>query len=197
MKVVYLAVSAGLFAVGAGACGENVVSPRVPGPGQSLQQTVPEGTGLAVDIVPTVTLPLGLGGTITINQVVITNFALIENTVGQIIGLEATGTLSGTAVNVLGNTIGVTADPFTANVAVTSSGPGQCSLITLDLSSLNIDALGLVTATLPVNVNVQASGAVGSLLCTLADLLSGLTSGLPGSPGAQSVVNAINNQIGG
>ena len=101
----------------------------------------------------------------------------------------------GTAVDVLGNTIGVNVDPFTANVAVTSSGPGQCSLVTLNLSSLNLNVLGLVTGQVPVNVDVKGSGAVGSLLCNLGNLLSGLLSGGTGSPGAQGVVNAINNQI--
>lgn len=95
----------------------------------------------------------------------------MENTVGQIIGLDATGTLTGTAVNVLGNPVAVNASPFTADVAVTSSGPGQCSVVTLDLSSLNINAIGVVTGTLPANVTVKGSGAVGSLLCNLGSLL--------------------------
>jgi hypothetical protein len=141
-------------------------------------------------------LPLGLGGSVTIDQTVISNFALVENTVGQIVGLQVTGTLSGTALDVLGNTVGVKADPFTADVAVTSSGPGQCSIATLNLSGLDLNALGLVTGHLPVNVDVKGSGAVGSLLCNLGNLLSGLLSGGTGSPGAQGVVRAINNQIG-
>lgn len=197
MRVLNLAASAVLVALSVSACSENVVAPRVLTPGASLQQSAPKGTGLSLDIVPTVTLPLGLGGTVTINQAVITNFALVENTVGQIIGLEATGTLTGTAVNALGNTIGLSANPFTADLSVTSSGPGQCSLVTLDLSSLNVNGLGLVTGTLPANVTVKGSGAVGSLLCNLGSLLSGLTSGLTGGSGAQGVVNALNNQIGG
>ena len=80
---------------------------------------------------------------------------------------------------------------------MTSQGPGQCSLVTLDLSGLNVDALGLVTGHLPVNVAVKGSGAVGSLLCNLANLVSGLLSGRTARPGTQGVVNAINNQIGG
>jgi hypothetical protein len=155
------------------------------------------GSGLSVDIVPNVTLPLGLGGSITINQAVVTNFALIENAVGQIVGLDVTGTLSGTAVDLLNNTIGVNANPFTAEASITSSGPGQCSIVTLDLSSLNVSVLGAVTGTLPVNITAKGSGAVGSLLCNLGSLLGGLTSGGTGSPGAQGVVNALNNQIGG
>jgi hypothetical protein len=196
MRNLHLAASAVLLALGATGCGENIVSPRAPVPAASLQQAAPKGTGLSVDIVPNVTLPLGLGGSVTIDQAVITNFALVENTLGQIIGLEVTGTLTGTAVDVLGNLVGVNADPFTADVAVTSSGPGQCSLVTLDLSGLDLNALGLVTGHLPVNVAVKSSGAVGSLLCNLGNLLSGLASGGVGSPGAQGVVNAINNQIG-
>jgi len=197
MKILTLAASAALVALAASACSESPAAPRGPAFSPSFQQAPPKGTGLALDIVPHVTLPLGLGGSVTIDQAVVTNFALIENTVGEIIGLEATGTLTGTAVNVLGKTIGLDATPFAANVAVTSSGPGQCSLVTLDLSSLNINGLGLVTGTLPANVTVKGSGAVGSLLCNLGNLLSALTSGLTGGSGAQGVVNAINNQIGG
>lgn len=196
MKVLHLAASAALIGLGTMACSENVSAPRTPLSSPSFQQAAPKGTGLALDLVPNLTLPLGLGGSLTVNQAVISNFALVENTVGQIIGLQATGTLSGTAVNALGNLVGVSAQPFTANVAITSSGPGQCSLVTLDLSSLNVNGLGLVTATLPANVTVKGSGAVGSLLCNLGNLLSGLTSGLSGSSGAQGVVNALNNQIG-
>jgi hypothetical protein len=153
------------------------------------------GTGIQVDVVPTVTLPLGLGGSINIDQAVITHFALIENTVGQIIGLDVTGTLSGTAVNVLGGVIGVNANPFTAEASITPTGPGQCTLVNIDLSSLNLNVLGLVSGTLPLSVTASGSGAVGSLLCNLSNALSGLASG--GSPNAQSIVNALNRQIGG
>jgi hypothetical protein len=178
------------------ACSEAPVAPRTVQPGSvRLQQAPPKGTGLSVDIVPTVTLPLGLGGSITIDQAVITNFALVENTVGQIIGLQVTGDLSGTAVDALGNLVGVNAQPFTANVNVTSSGPGQCSLVTLSLSSLNLNALGLVTGTLPISITGKGSGAVGSLLCNLGQALSGIGSALGGS-GASGLVNALNNQIG-
>ncbi|HEY2855579.1 MAG TPA: hypothetical protein VGJ18_22240 [Gemmatimonadaceae bacterium] len=188
-----------MLAFGASACADMLSSPRTATPtatAASFQQSVPKGTGLSLDIVPNVTLPLGLGGSVTIDQAIITNFALVENTVGEIVGLQVTGDLSGTAVNVLGNTIGVNAQPFIANLAVTSSGPGQCSVVTLNLSNLNLSVLGLVTGQLPATVSVKGSGAVGSLLCNLGSLLSGLTSGLTGSSGAQGVVNALNNQIG-
>ena len=178
------------------ACSESPVAPRIARPGSvMLQQGSEKGTGLTVDIVPNVTLPLGLGGSITIDQAVLTHFALVENTVGPIIGLEVTGDLSGTAVDALGNAVGVNVQPFTADLNITSSGPGQCNLVTLDLSNLNLSVLGLVTGTLPINVTGKGSGAVGSLLCNLGQALSGIGSALGGS-GAQGLVNALNNQIG-
>lgn len=177
-------------------CSEAPVAPHAIQPGGvMLQQAPPKGTGLAVDIVPHVTLPLGLGGSVTIDQAVITNFALVENTVGQIVGLQVTGDLSGTAVDVLGGLVGVDAQPFTATANVTSSGPGQCTLVTIDLSNPTLDVLGLATGTIPVNVTGKGSGAVGSLLCNLGQALSGIGSALGGS-GAQGLVNALNNQIG-
>lgn len=194
MKWLHLSALAALIV--AGACSsENPTAPShraVPTP--SMQGI--GGTGIKVDLVDTVRLPLGLGGTINIGQAVITNFSLVENTVGQIVGLDVTGTLSGTVVNAAG-IVGMNANPFTAEASITSSGPGQCNLVSLDLSNVNVDVLGLVTGTVPLNITAKGSGAVGSLLCNLGSLLSGLTSGLTGSPGAQGVVNALNGRIGG
>lgn len=191
----FLALPVALVFVG---CGESTVAPRTAQPGSAMsQQASPKGTGLAVDIVPNVTLPLGLGGSITIDQAVITNFALIENTVGQIVGLEVTGTLSGTAIDAVGGLVGVDAQPFTATASVTSSGPGQCDLATIDLSNVSLNVLGLVTGTVPVNVTAKGSGAVGSLLCNLGQALAGIGSALSGGNDAQGLVNALNNQIGG
>ena len=173
-----------------GACSEAPVAPesrlaRTERPSAAQAK----GSGLTLDIIPNVTLPLGLGGSVTIDQAVVTNFAVIENVVGQIVGVEVTGTLTGTAVDAVGGLVGLDATPFTANLAVTSSGFGQCSAVKLDLTGLNIDALGLVTGTVPATVDVKGSGAVGSLLCALGQALSGIGSGLNG------IVNALNNQI--
>ena len=184
------------LAIGFVGCSEAAVAPRSVQPAAvSLQQAAPKGTGLAVDIVPSVTLPLGLGGSLTVNQAVITNFALVENTVGQIVGLQVTGDLSGTAVDAVGGLVGVNAQPFTATANVTSSGPGQCTLATINLSNPTLNVLGLATGTIPLNVTAKGSGAVGSLLCNLGQALSGIGSAL-GSGGAQGLVNALNNQIG-
>jgi hypothetical protein len=53
-----------------------------------------------------------------------------------------------------------------------------------------------VTVDVPAaSLTGRGSGAVGSLLCVLGQLLSGLLGGGVGSPGAEGVVNAINNRI--
>ena len=80
---------------------------------------------------------------------------------------------------------------------MTSSGPGQCTIASVDLGSVGISALGLASIDVPAaSITGKGSGAVGSLLCNLGQLLSGLSSGLTGSSGAQGVVNALNNVIG-
>ena len=184
------------LAAGFVGCSEAPVAPHAVPPGSvMLQQAPPKGTGLAVDVVPNVNLPLGLGGSITIDQAVITNFALVENLVGQVVGLQVTGDLSGTQFNAVGGLVGATVQPFTATANVTSSGPGQCTLATITLSNPTLDVLGLATGTVPLNVTAKGSGAVGSLLCNLGQALSGIGSALGGG-GAQGLVNALNNQIG-
>jgi hypothetical protein len=138
------------------------------------------------------TVPLiGQLGDVVIDQAVITNFALVENTVGQIVGLEATGVLQLTG-GVLGSNV-VTED-FTTVVSVTSSGPGQCDLVTVDLGPIGIDALGVASVDVPAaSVVGRGSGAVGSLLCNLGQALSGLVGGV--TSGVQGLVNALNNLI--
>jgi len=183
------------LAVAVAACsGDAPLAPAAASTQTVSPQSARKGSGLALDIVPDVTLPLGLGGSLTIDQAVLTNFAVVENTVGQVVGLRVTGTLTGTAVDVLGGAVGVDARPFVADLNVTSSGPGQCSVVTLHLTNLNVDALGLVTGTVPATVDVKGSGAVGSLLCNLGQALSGIGSAL-GGQSAGGLVNAINNQI--
>lgn len=150
------------------------------------------GSGIVLDNLTDVSLPIigDLGDFLIIDQAVITDIRLVEDVVGQIIGLEVTGNITG-VLQVLGEA-GVEVDEqFTSTLSITSSGPGKCELVTLDLGPLNIDALGLVTADVEeVEVSGRGSGAVGVLLCTLASLLRGLTGG-----GAGGLVNAVDNQI--
>lgn len=175
-----------------GACGEPPTAPGLtPGGQASLARgNRPPGSGIDVDVVGAVGLPLVGGGDITITDAVITNIELVESTVGGIAGLEVSGTLTGTAVNAAGDLVTLEVAPFTADLVVTSSGPGQCSVVTLNLSNIEVHALGLVDATVPATFDVKGSGAVGSLLCNLGSLVGGLAGG-----GAGGLVNAINNQI--
>ncbi|HEX4685059.1 MAG TPA: hypothetical protein VH277_20240 [Gemmatimonadaceae bacterium] len=199
MRILHLAAFATLATLStlAAACGDqNATAPRPLPPGPPNHQSSIKGTGLSLDIVPNVTLPLGLGGSLVVNQAVISNIQAVE-LLGQVVGLDVTGTLSGTQFDAAGKLVGATTDPFTSELSITSSGPGQCSLVTLNLSNLTVNASPIADVTLPANVTVKGSGAVGSLLCNLGSALSGLTSGLSGSGGAQGLVNALNNQIGG
>ena len=132
-------------------------------------------------------LPLiGQLGDVTIDQAVITNFALVENTVGQIVGLEADGVLQLTG-GVLGSN--VITQNFNTTVSVTSSGPGQCDIVTLDLGPIDINALVAQVDVPAATLTGRGSGAVGSLLCNLGQLLNPVTQGLRG------IVQALNNLI--
>jgi hypothetical protein len=176
------------LALGFGGCGENPVAPS-PLVAHDGQMASAKGTGLVLKSLTNVSVPLiGSLGDVNIDQAVITNFALVEDAVGNIIGLEATGVLQLTG-GVLGTDV-VTED-FTTTASVTSSGPGQCDLVTIDLGQVGIDALGLAKIDVPAaTLTAKGSGAVGSLLCNLGSILGGLTGGNPAG-----IVNALNNQI--
>jgi len=156
--------------------------------GSVRQQAARPGSGLVLNSLTGVTVPLiGQLGDVNINQAVITNFALVENTVGQIVGLEATGVLQLTG-GVLGTN--VVTQNFDTTVSVTSSGPGQCDLITIDLGAIHVNALVANVDVPAATLTARGSGAIGSLLCNLGAALSGITGG-----GAGGIVNAINNLI--
>src|SRR5688500_2929179 len=88
----------------------------------------PDGTGLVLNSITGLSLPLvgEIGNNIVIDQVVITELALIRDLSGQIVGLEAAGTLTGT-LSATGMTL--VDEQFTSTVAITSSGPGQCEFV--------------------------------------------------------------------
>jgi hypothetical protein len=168
------------------ACAEPPAAPRAEHSPAIRAQKV-NGTGLVLTSVTGLSLPLiGQLGNVTIDQAEITDFAVIENTVGQIVGLEANGVLQLTG-GVLGSQ--VVSEDFNTTVAVTSSGPGQCSLITIDLGHITVDALVAQVDVPAATLTAQSSGVVGSLLCNLGQALQGLTSSVP------SLVSAINGQI--
>jgi hypothetical protein len=182
-----------ILALGVGACG-GAETPTATTRGDSTtNQANTEGTGLILNSVTGLTLPLvGKLGDVTIDQALVTNFALVENTVGQIVGLEVDGALQLTG-GVLGTNV-LTQD-FTTTVSVTSSGPGQCNLVTIDLGQIAIDALVASVDVPAATLNAKGSGAVGSLLCNLGNLLGGLTSGSGAAAGLGGIVDALNNLI--
>src|SRR2546423_14373646 len=115
------------------ACTQKPTAPAasVANPTLSFQVQHPKGSGLTLNSVTGLGLPLiGSLGDVTINQAVVQNFAIVENTVGQIVGVQAEGVLQLTG-GVLGTD--VISQDFTTTLDVTSSGPGQCDIVTLDL----------------------------------------------------------------
>lgn len=170
MKCAQLAASVALLLLAAGACETNHAPTDATARSPSFQTAA--GTGLVLESVTGLSLPLVGGlGDVTVNQAVITNFQLIENLVGSIVGVQVDGVLVLTG-GVLGSD--VVTENFTTTASVTPSGPGQCDVVNIDLGPIAIDALGLVSVDLPTAaVDAKASGAVGSLLCSLGSLLSG------------------------
>jgi hypothetical protein len=190
---VVIAVAAALIA-----CGEPPTAPSsqtdiAPG---SARQSSPcaqrEGTGLVLESLTGVSLPLiGQVGNIDIDQAVITGL-IIDEVVGGVVGLEVEGvlTLSG---GVLGEDI--VTEEFLTQVHVVSSGPGECDVLTLELGPIALDALGdAVFVEAPdVAINSRSVGAVGSLLCNLGSVLQGPVSGVTGA--VRGLVNAINRLL--
>ena len=198
MHFVRMTLAAAVVVVGVNACADSPVAPHRAQPNPSFQ-TIPKGTGITLNSLTGLSLPLiGSLGTVTVNQAVVTNFALIENTVGAIVGLEVDGVLQLTG-GVLGTN--VLTQNFSTTASLTSSGPGQCTLISLNLGSIAISALGLASIDVPAaTLTGKGSGAIGSLLCNLGSVLSPLTSGgsVTGAAAstAQSLVSSLNGQIG-
>ena len=158
-----IALLALAFALGLGACDRGPVAPELtahPG-GPVLQRTAP-GTGLVLESLT----GLPVLGDVEVAQVVITEFA-----VDALGGLQATGEIT-LIVNALGETV---TEEFTTAVHVSSSGRGQCELARIDLAPITVDAIGGVSVDLPeAEVAAQGSGAIGSLLCMLGQIVEGL-----------------------
>jgi hypothetical protein len=170
------------------ACAEQPASPDagIARDGPLMQKK--DGSGLVLESVTGLTVPL-LGvdlGDVVIRQAVITNFAVVEDVVGQIVGVEVDGILELTG-GVLGTD--VLTQNFTTTISVTSSGPGKCDIVTLDLGPIDIDLLVASVDVPAAEVAGKGSGAIGSLLCNLGQLLNPITNGVRG------IVQALNNLI--
>ena len=175
-----------------GGCGEAPTAPNRPAATNTInmQRGQQHGTGLVLDNLTGLQLPLvGKVGDVVIDQANITHLVLVEDVVGNIVGLQADGVLKLTG-GVLGTDV-VTQD-FLTEIHVASSGPGQCDVLTVDLGPVTIDALGTaVSVDVPqADVTPKASGALGPLLCNLGQALQPVVSGV--TAGVRGLVNAIN-----
>ena len=183
MNLRFAALALPLAVVGL-SCSDQPAAPNATLP--ITAQTI-NGTGLVLHSVTGLSLPLiGSLGDVTIDQAVITNFQLVRNLLGQIIGVEAEGVLQ-LSGGVLGGNI-VTED-FLTTVAVTSSGAGQCDIVTINLGPIDISALVAQIDIPAATLSGRGSGAVGSLLCSLGQLLNPITQTVG------SVVQALNQLI--
>ena len=178
------------LALGIAACGQEPSAPERIAIPEAPSMQVERGVGLAINSLTGVSLPLvGQVDELVIDQIVINEIVLGE-VVGGVVGLEVTGTING-VLDAVGTPI--VDQQFTSTLSVTP-GAGGCRIVNVDLGPLNIDALGLVTADVdPATVEGRGSGAVGTLLCTLGSLVSGVVGGA--TRGVQGVLNAINRLI--
>jgi hypothetical protein len=160
-------------------------------PDEPLRQSHRNGTGLVIESLTGVGLPiLGTLDELVIDQAVINNIVL-ENVVGGVIGLTVTGTVSG-VIEATGAE--VVDEQFTSTLTITPSGGGGCRAVNVNLGPLDIDALGLVTADVPtVSADAFASGAAGSLICALGNVVNGVVGGA--TRAVQSILATINRLI--
>jgi len=144
------------------------------------------GTGLVLQSLTGLQLPLiGSLGDVVIDQVNLTHLVLVQDILGNIVGLEAEGVIKLTG-GVLGTDV-ITED-FLTQVHVVSSGTGQCDVLTVDLGPITLDALGTgVSVDVPqADVTPRASGALGPLLCSLGQALQ---------PGVQVVTSVVRSLV--
>jgi hypothetical protein len=179
--------------LGMGGCAESPTSPRSLASPTGAAFAKSDGTGLVLDNVTGITLPLiGRVGDVVINQTNLTHLVLVEDLVGNVIGLQAEGVLTLTG-GVLGTD--VVTQNFLTQVNVVSSGPGRCDVLTVDLGPITVDARGsAVSVDIPqAAVTPRASGALGSLLCNLGSVLQQPVSGATSA--VRGLVNAINRLL--
>jgi hypothetical protein len=170
------------LALGFAACSDAPVAPASRlSPADAALARPTKGTGLSLT---NFTSGLPLVGDVQVNQVVITG---LSTALG---GLQASGTITGTSVSVPGLTI---TNDFTTDVLVSSSGPGQCGLVSLDLGPIAGNVFGVANVDIPTaNVDAKASGAVGPLLCALGSIVNGVAGAAVGG-----ILNALNGLLGG
>ena len=111
--------------------------------------------------------------------------------------LMATGSLSGTATDALGNATEIVGQTFTTTLDLLNPDGGKCDILQLNLGPIDLDLLGLVVNLSAIDLNVDAvpgpGNLLGNLLCAVAGLLDG-----PGIGSAlNNLLDRINDLLGG
>lgn len=179
-----------VLTMGLAACAD---APTSPTPSAVSAARAQRGTGLVLDNLTGITVPLiGHVGDVVIDQANITRLVLVEDVVGNVVGLQAEG-----ALRLTGGALGtdVVTERFLTQVHIASSGPGQCDVLTVDLGPVAVDALGdLVSVDVPAaTVTPRASGALGPLLCGVGAIVQPPVSGVTSR--VRGLVNAINRML--
>jgi hypothetical protein len=151
----------------------------------------PKPANVAVPVTGTFTDALGGTGTFTGTYTV--------NRVGQSGGaLAAVGTVTGTAVNSLGATVGTA----TQAVTVPLQAAGTCDILHLTLGPLDLNLLGLMIhldrVVLDITAQQGPGNLLGNLLCAVAGLLDPPTGGGGGGLSGllQGIIGLLNQILG-
>jgi len=148
----------------------------------TAQAAPPQATGLAVPVTGTFTDALGGVGTFT-------GTYEIERFTTQNGALAAVTTLTGTAVDSLGNTVGTVDQTVTVPLQATAT----CDILHLELGPLDLDLLGLVVHLDRVVLDITAEQGPGNLL---GNLLCGIAGILDGNGPTNVIVRLLNQLLG-
>jgi hypothetical protein len=117
----------------------------------------------------------------------VTNFSVVNGV------LTAAGTYTGTLTNTATGATAPVSGGFNAPV---NGGTGSCKILDLTLGPLHLDLLGLVVDLNQVHLTITAQqgpgNLLGNLLCAVANLLNGNTSGTA----LQQLANLLNQILG-
>ena len=139
-------------------------------------------------------LPVGTGGfsgTLSIQR--------FEVSDGQVVAIAmVSGSLGGARTALVGQiAIPVTASLLGAGVAAPAAAAPQqaassCGVLHLQLGAVNLDALGLMVATQPVDINLSgdSTGVLGNLVCTVLNTLNNVV-------GLVGLLNQLLGVLGG
>src|SRR5438105_4292006 len=133
----------------------------------------------------------GFSGTLSIQR--------FEVSDGQVVAIAmVSGSLGGARTALVGQiAIPVTASLLGAGVAAPAAAAPQpaassCGVLHLQLGAVNLDALGLMVATQPVDINLSgdSAGVLGNLVCTVLNTLNNVV-------GLVGLLNQLLGVLGG